>query len=102
MAAGDAALQAARFVASHCGVSEPQPTASTSGGGSSSTVALGSLVGLATVARHLASQSPQASQLLGATPEAQAQVRRRGEARGCRRGLLPSSRGRARPNAPGL
>lgn len=73
MAASDAALQAARFVASRCGVTEPRPTASTSGGGGN-TVALGGLVGLATVARHLASHSPQASQLLGSTPEAQAQV----------------------------
>lgn len=64
-------MEAIRVVAAYCGANVPvggdakQPTATVSGS---------SLTGAATICKAIASASPHAAQLLGATPEAQAQV----------------------------
>ncbi|GIL77124.1 hypothetical protein Vretimale_3202 [Volvox reticuliferus] len=66
-------IAAARFVARSVGSSE-QPAASTSGQVQLATSSGSLLSGLATVCTHLARQSTRNHELLGSTPELQAQV----------------------------
>lgn len=68
------AAETIRFLAAYAGQSQCEPSTSSSNLPQINT-SNGPVAGLGSIARYYAQQTAQAQQLLGATPETQAQVR---------------------------